>query len=61
MGEYNVLSLVKNEERYVFIYTDENRVELFKVFQRFARNSDLSFNWYDAAVLSQMTRKQETI
>jgi len=58
--DVNILALVKGEERYVFIYddTDESQHELFRVLRRFASNPDLSFTWYDAAVLSQKVRQK---
>ena len=57
--EVNVLALVKGSERYVFFYTDEKRPELFRTIARFASNPELSFTWYDAAVLSQKVRQEE--
>jgi len=51
--DINILSLVKGNERYVFLYDDNNRAECLRVLGRFASDQDLSFNWYDAAVLSQ--------
>lgn len=56
--EINVLALVKGEERYVFIYSDEKRGETMRTLGRYASNPDLSFNWYDAAVLSQKIRRE---
>ena len=58
--EINVLALVKGEERYVFLYKDECRSEVLRTLGRFASNPDLSFTWYDAAVLSQRIRQEET-
>ncbi|MDO4575206.1 MAG: hypothetical protein Q4D98_08335 [Planctomycetia bacterium] len=55
--DVNVLALVKGTERYVFLYSDENRAETFRTFARYASNPDLSFTWYDAAVLSQKIRQ----
>ena len=55
--EINVLALVKGEERYVFLYDDANRAEALRMLGRFASNADLSFTWYDAAVLSQRVRQ----
>ena len=54
--DLNVIALVKCAERYIFIYTDENRVEVLRQLGRFAMNPELSLNWYDAAVLSQRIR-----
>jgi hypothetical protein len=55
--EINVLALVKGEERYVFLYGDEHRAEVLRTLGRFASNPELSFTWYDAAVLSQRIRQ----
>ena len=56
-GDINVLALVKGEERYVFLYDDDNRSEALRILGRFASNPELSFTWYDAAVLSQKIRQ----
>lgn len=54
--EINVLALVKGEERYVFLYEDSQKSETIRTLGRFAANPELSFSWYDAAVLSQRIR-----
>ena len=56
--DINVLALVKGNERYVFLYNDDSRVETLRALGRFASNPDLSFSWYDAAVLSQKIRQE---
>jgi hypothetical protein len=55
--EINVLALVKGEERYVFLFDDDNRVETLRQIGRYAANPELSFTWYDAAVISQKIRQ----
>jgi hypothetical protein len=52
----------KGEERYVFCgdKTAENVRELLRVFGKMASRSDLSFTWYDCAVLSHRVRKEMT-
>jgi hypothetical protein len=55
--DINVLALVKGEERYIFLYDDEHRAEALRTLGRFASNPELSFSWYDAAVLSQRIRQ----
>ena len=55
--DINVLALVKGAERYVFLYDDSSRAEALRVLGRYASNPDLSFTWYDAAVLSQKIRQ----
>lgn len=56
--DINVLALVKGSERYIFLYDDDQRSETLRAFGRFASNPELSFTWYDAAVLSQKLRKE---
>jgi len=55
--DINVLALVKGEERYVFLYDDASRAETLRILGRFASNPELSFTWYDAAILSQKIRR----
>lgn len=55
--DINVVALVKGEERYIFLFNDDNRGEALRTLGRYASNSELSFSWYDAAVLSQKIRK----
>lgn len=55
----NILALVKDSERYVFLYDDESRAETLRTLGRFAVDPDLSFTWYDAAILSQRLRREE--
>ena len=54
--DINVLALVKGSERYVFLYDDDSRAETLRILGRYASNPELSFTWYDAAVLSQKVR-----
>ena len=56
--DINVLALVKGEERYVFLFDDNSRAAALRVLGRYASNPDLSFTWYDAAVLSQKIRQE---
>ncbi|MBQ2620706.1 MAG: hypothetical protein IJF84_05150 [Thermoguttaceae bacterium] len=56
--EINVLALVKGTERFVFLFDDESRSETLTMLARYASNPDLSFTWYDAAVLSQKIRQE---
>jgi hypothetical protein len=55
--DINVLALVKGSERYIFLFDDSSRAETLRVLGRYASNPDLSFSWYDAAVLSQKIRQ----
>lgn len=53
-----VVALVKGRERYVFVYTEQNRTGILRTLGRYASEPDLSFSWYDAAVLSQKIRRR---
>lgn len=53
----NVLALVKDSERYVFLYDDESPAELLQTLGKYAADPEMSFTWYDAAVLSQKVRR----
>lgn len=55
--DINVLALVKGKERYVFLFDDDNRAQTLRMLGRYASNPELSFTWYDAAVLSQKVRQ----
>ena len=57
----NVVVMVKDldgpdRERYVFIYADGEELEVLRTFGLFASNAELSFSWYDAAVLARKIR-----
>lgn len=49
----NVLALLKGGERYVFLFDDESHEQLLQTLGNYAGDPELSFTWYDAAVLSQ--------
>lgn len=53
----NILALVKESERYIFLYDDDSPEALLQTLGRYASDKDLSFTWYDAAVLSQRVRR----
>ena len=55
--EINVLAMVKGEERYIFLYDDDRRTETLRMLGRYAADPQLSFTWYDAAVLSKKIRE----
>jgi hypothetical protein len=56
----NVVAVVKDGERFIFLYDKESMPELLKTLGRFASDPELNFSWYDAAVLSQRARTLET-
>ena len=54
--DINVVALVKGEERYIFMFNDHQKGETLRTLGKYASNPELSFSWYDAAVLSQKVR-----
>jgi hypothetical protein len=56
--ELNVLALIKGTERYVFVYDDESRPALIDALRDQAADPNLSFTWFDAAVLTDKAREQ---
>ena len=56
--EFNVLALVKGNERYVYIYDDESQQALIDAFRDQAADPRLTFTWFDAAVLTDKARQQ---
>jgi hypothetical protein len=39
------------------MYTEEQKTEMLRTLGRYAADPELSFSWYDAAVLSQKVRE----
>jgi hypothetical protein len=56
--EYNVLALIKGNERYVFVYDDEAHEPLLDALRDQAADPRLSFTWFDAAILTEKAREQ---
>lgn len=56
--DIKVIALIKGEERYVFLYNENKHQELLRLLGRYASDPNLSFSWYDAAVLGQKIRQE---
>lgn len=56
--ELNVLALHKGSEHYLFLYDDDSLPSLVDLFRRYASDAELSFNWFDAAVMSEKGKAQ---
>lgn len=56
--ELNVLALHKGTEHYLFLYDDSSLPNLVDAFRQFASDQDLSFNWFDAAVMTEKGKAQ---
>jgi hypothetical protein len=52
----NVLALVRDGQRYVFLYDDQSIEQVQAKMAEFAADHELDFTWYDAAVLSERVR-----
>jgi hypothetical protein len=59
--ELNVVAMVKGDEQYVFVYTDDFQTATLRLLGRFAADPDLSLNWDDAAALSTKIRERGII
>ena len=53
LEDTRVLALVKDEERYIFVYTDSTRRDLLRCLSRWAADKELSLTWNDAFHLRQ--------
>jgi len=56
--EFNVLALIKGEERFIFVYDDESRDTLINTFRDQAADPRVNFSWFDAAVLTEKAHEQ---
>ena len=56
--EFNVLALIKADQRYVFVYDDASEEALLEAFRCWAADPALNFTWFDAAVLTEKARQQ---
>lgn len=59
-NDIHAIALPKGNERYVLMFSEQNRAEALRTLGRWASNPELSFSWYDAAILSQRIRETET-
>lgn len=55
----NVLALIKETERFVFLFDDASHSGLLAQLGEAAADPDSGFTWYDAAVLSQRVRRMQ--
>jgi hypothetical protein len=56
--ELNILALVKEEQRFVYVYDDDSAEYLLATLEEHAENPGMSLNWYDVSVLSQKVAEQ---
>ncbi len=55
----HAIGFAKGKEKYIFLYDDKSRADMLIKFGQFAAHPELSFNWFDAAALSQKLRAEE--
>lgn len=53
----NVLALVRDGHRYVFLYDDASVDTVLNKLGEYATDPELEFTWYDAAMLAQRVRR----
>lgn len=53
----NVLALVRDEHRFVFLYDDNSVETMLATLSQYASDPELDFTWYDAAMMAQRVRK----
>ena len=58
MSELRQLSLVKGGHQYVFRYPAGDEESLIQALMDLASRTDLSFDWFDAAVLSRQVNEK---
>jgi hypothetical protein len=56
--EFNILALIKGDERFVFVYDDESRADLIDALRDQAADPQMTLNWFDAAILTEKAREQ---
>ena len=56
--EFNVLALLKGNDRYIFVYDDMSRDEVISTFRDQAADPNLSLTWFDAVVLTRKSKEQ---
>src|SRR5438067_5456023 len=56
--EFNVLALIKGNERYIYVYDDDSRQPLIDAFRDQAADPRLNLTWFDAAVLTEKAKEQ---
>lgn len=56
--QLNVLTLLKGNERYVYVYDDISRPGLVDVFRNQAADPHLTLSWLDVTVLTGKAREQ---
>lgn len=54
--ELNVLALIKGDERFLFVYSDDSKDALIADIRDKAADPACTLNWFDAAVLTERVK-----
>jgi len=54
--ELNVLALIKGDERFLFVYSDDSKDALIADIRDKAADPAVALNWFDAAVLTERVK-----
>ncbi len=54
--ELNVLALIKGDERFLFVYSDDSKDALIADIRDKAADPACALNWFDAAVLTERVK-----
>ena len=57
---FSIIALAKNDERYIFIFDDANRINVIRQLGFYAADPELSFSWTDAYVMARRIRQTES-
>lgn len=52
----NVVTLLKGEQRFVFLFDNVSLTEAIQMAKRYAADPEFLFNWYDASVVIRIMR-----
>ena len=53
----NVLAMVRDEHRFVFLYDDKSVETVLATLSQYAMDSELAFTWHDAALMAQRVKR----
>ena len=56
-GAVNVLALVRDDHRFVFLYDDDSVDTMLATLSQYASDPELEFTWHDAAMMAQRVRQ----
>jgi len=59
-GDINVLVYARSDERYIWLYRDDQLPDVQRSLGRLAMNHEVAFTWLDAARCAKSAREQIT-